>query len=167
MPRIGGVLAWELYNEPTSSLPLVEAAFRWARDARPTQPITTTIYGDAKMQERIIGLSDVLSFHNYGPLPGVKAEARDLAAHGRPLLCTEWMARGAGSRFETHLPFFKANKIACWNWGLVAGRTQTYFPWGSPKGASEPKLWHHDILRADGAPFNAGEVQFIKAITVR
>jgi hypothetical protein len=77
------------------------------------------------------------------------------------------MARGAGSRFETHLPFFKENKIACWNWGLVGGRTQTYFAWGSLRGAPEPKLWHHDILRVDGTPFHSQEVQFIKATTGR
>jgi hypothetical protein len=161
------VLAWELYNEPSASLPLVEAAFRWAREARPTQPVTTTIFGSAEMQKRIIELSDVLCFHNYGPLPGVKAEVARLLTHGRPVLCTEWMARGGGSRFETHLPFFKENTIACWNWGLVAGRTQTYFPWGSPKGAPEPKLWHHDILRTDGTPFKASEVRFIKVTTGR
>jgi hypothetical protein len=161
------VLAWELYNEPTGSLPLVEAAFQWAREAKPTQPVTTTIYGDAEMQKRIIELSDVLCFHNYGGLPGVKAEVGRLLAHGRPVLCTEWMARGGGSRFETHLPFFKENKVACWNWGLVAGRTQTYFPWGSAKGAAEPTLWHHDILRADGTPFNTREARFIRVATGR
>ena len=159
------VLAWELYNEPTASLPLVEAAFKWARGAKPSQPVTTTIYGNAEMQKRIIELSDVLCFHNYGPLPGVKAEVARLLAYGRPVLCTEWMARGGGSRFETHLPFFKESKVACWNWGLVAGRMQTYFPWGSPKGAPEPKLWHHDILRTDGTPFKAREVEFIKVAT--
>jgi hypothetical protein len=159
------VLAWELYNEPSVSLPLVEAAFQWARAAKPAQPVTTTIYGNAEMQKRIIALSDVLCFHNYGPLSGVKAEVARLLAQGRPVLCTEWMARGGGSRFETHLPFFKENQIACWNWGLVAGRTQTYFPWGSPKGAPEPKPWHHDILRSNGTPFNAREVQFIKVTT--
>ena len=159
------VLAWELYNEPSVSLPLVEAAFQWAHEAKPSQPVTTTIYGDPAMQKRIIELSDVLCFHNYGPLPGVKAEVANLSSHGRPILCTEWMARGAGSRFPTHLPYFKENKIACWNWGLVAGRTQTYFPWGSPQGAPEPKLWHHDILRADGTPFNAREAKSIKVTT--
>ena len=159
------VLAWELYNEPSVSLPLVEAAFKWAREAKPSQPVTTTIFGNPEMQKRIIELSDVLCFHNYGPLPGVKAEVAALSAHGRPILCTEWMARGAGSRFPTHLPYFKENKMACWNWGLVAGRTQTYFPWGSPKGAPEPKLWHHDILRADGTAFDAREVKSIKVTT--
>jgi hypothetical protein len=159
------VLAWELYNEPSQSLPLVEAAFQWARAAGPTQPVTTTIFGDAAMQQRIIELSDVLCFHDYGPLPGVKGQVAGLLARGRPVLCTEWMARGAGSRFETHLPFFKENKIGCWNWGLVAGRTQTYFPWGSPKGAPEPKLWHHDIFRSDGTPYKAREVVVIKTTT--
>jgi hypothetical protein len=161
------VLAWELYNEPTASLPLVEVAFRWAREAGPSQPVTTTIFGGAEMRQRIVELSDVFCFHNYGPLPGVKAEVGRLLASGRPVLCTEWMARGAGSRFESHLPFFKENKIACWNWGLVAGRTQTYFPWGSPKDAPEPKLWHHDIFRSDGTPFNAREIQVIKVTTGR
>ena len=159
------VLAWELYNEPSQSLPLVEAAFKWARQAKPSQPVTTTIYGNAQMQKRIIELSDVLCFHDYGALPGVKAQMAGLLAHGRPVLCTEWMARIQGSLFETHLPFFKENKIACWNWGFVAGRAQTYFPWGSPKGAPEPKLWFHDILRKDGTPFSAKEVRFIKVAT--
>jgi hypothetical protein len=161
------VLAWELYNEPSQSLALVEAAFQWARAAQPSQPVTTTIFGNAALQKRIIELSDLLSFHNYGPLPGLKREWGNLLAQGRPVLCTEWMARGAGSRFETHLPFFKENKIACWNWGLVGGRTQTYFAWGSLRGAPEPKLWHHDILRVDGTPFHSQEVQFIKATTGR
>jgi hypothetical protein len=161
------VLAWELYNEPTQSLPLVESAFRWARQAGPSQPLSTTVYGNAAMQKRIIELSDVLAFHNYGPLPGVKAQTARLLALGRPVLCTEWMARPAGSRFETHLPFFKENKIACWNWGFVAGRTQTYFPWGSPAGAAEPKLWFHDILRGDGTPYILEEARVIQAITGR
>ena len=134
------VLAWELYNEPTASLPLVEAAFRWAREAKPSQPVTTTVFGDAEMQKRIIELSDVLCFHNYGTLPGVKAQAAGLLRHGRPVLCTEWMARPMGSRFETHLPYFKEQRIACWNWGLVNGRTQTQFPWGGKPGAIEPEL---------------------------
>ena len=161
------VLAWELYNEPSASLPLVEAAFGWAREARPSQPVTTTLFGSPAMRQRISELSDVICFHHYGPLPDLKAETARLLAAGRPVLCTEWMARSAGSRFETHLPFFKERKIACWNWGLAAGRTQTYFPWGSPGGAPEPALWFHDILRADGTPFKAREVQFIKTLTGR
>ena len=161
------VLAWELYNEPITSLPLVEVAFRWAREAKPSQPVTTTIWSNAEMRIRIIELSDVLCFHNYGPLPGVEAEVASLLVHGRPVLCTEWMARTLGSRFDTHLPFFKENKIACWNWGFVAGRMQTYIPQGRKPGMPEPAQWFHDILRKDGTPYDAQEVKLIKATTGR
>lgn len=159
------IVFWDLYNEPTRSLELVEAAFRWAREAKPSQPLTTCLYGPPPMRQRIAELSDIVSFHNYGPLPGLKAEVARLLAEGRPVVCTEWMARTGGSRFETHLPFFKENKIGCWNWGLVAGRTQTYFPWGSPKGAPEPALWFHDILRRNGEPCSELETRFIKGVT--
>ena len=47
---------------------------------------------------------------------------------------------------------------------LVAERTQTYFPWGSPEGAPEPKVWFHDILRKDGTPFDPKEIELIKKI---
>jgi len=143
----------------------VESVFHWARQARPDQPLTTCVYGGSCDPKRLAELSDVISFHCYGPLPDMKSTVQQLAAHRRPLLCTEWMARTGGSRFETHLPYLKQQKVACWNWGLVAGRTQTYFPWGSPKGAAEPKVWHHDILHADGTPFSEREVRVIRATT--
>lgn len=161
------VLAWELYNEPSASLPLVEAAFRWARAANPTQPVTMTVFGPPEMQQRIVALSDVLCFHNYEALPSVRAQVEGLRAERRPLLCTEFLARGLGSLFQTHLPYFKQERIGCWNWGLVAGRTQTYFPWGSPKGGPEPKLWHHDLLRRDGTAYDPGEIAFVRQITGR
>lgn len=159
------VVVWDLYNEPSPSLPLVEAAFRWAREAGPSQPLTTCIFGPPPMARRIPELCDVVSFHHYGPLPGVKAELERLKAFGRPILCTEWMARGAGSRFDTHLPLFKQEKVACWNWGLVAGRTQTYYPWASKPGSPEPALWHHDLFRRDGKPYSEQEVRAIRIAT--
>jgi len=159
------VVVWDLYNEPSPSLPLVEAAFRWAREAGPSQPLTTCIFGPPPMARRIPELCDVVSFHHYGPLPGVTAELERLKAFGRPILCTEWMARGAGSRFETHLPLFKQEKVGCWNWGLVAGRTQTYYPWGSKPGSPEPSPWHHDIFRRGGKPYSEEEVRAIRIVT--
>jgi len=88
-----------------------------------------------------------------------------LRAHGRPVLCTEWMARGHGSRFQTHLPYFKQESIGCWSWGLVGGRTQTYYPWGSKPGSPEPAFWHHDVFRQDGTPFSTLEARVIRAAT--
>ena len=168
------VVVWDLYNEPGNGMgeksrPLMEAAFSWAREMNPAQPLTVGAWTDfeSPFQRRMMELSDVVTFHGYDGLAGVEAKLKICRNYSRPVLCTEWMARGMGSRFETVLPFFKENKVGCYNWGLVAGRTQTYFPWGSPKGAPEPKLWHHDIFRPDGTPFNPREVQFIKVTTGR
>jgi hypothetical protein len=113
----------------------------------------------------MLELSDVVSFHGYDPVPGIEAKLKLCAAHGRPVLCTEWLVRRGGNTFERLLPLFRERRIGCWNWGLVAGRTQTCFPWGSPPNAPEPQPWQHDILRADGTPYSAREVQFIQVIT--
>jgi hypothetical protein len=161
------VLAWELYNEPSQSLPLVEAAFGWARQARPSQPLIATVFGNAEMQRGILELSDVISFHHYGPLSALKATVATLQQQRRPLLCTEWMARKAGSRFETHLPYFKEQKIGCWNWGLVAGRIQTFLPWGSKPSSPEPVEWFHDVLHRDGTPYQEREAAAIRSFAGR
>ncbi len=160
----GRIVIWDLYNEPQFSLELVESTFRWAREAGASQPLTTCIFGPPPMRKRIPELCDIVSFHNYSALTAVKDDVERLSRTGRPVICTEWMARTAGSRFETHLPFFKERRIGCWNWGLVAGRTQTYYPWGSKPGSAEPPLWFHDILRQDGRPFDAAEAQLIRRL---
>ena len=163
------VLAWDLYNEPggEQSRPLMEATFAWAREMKPVQPLTVAAWTDFSnpFQRRMMELSDVVSFHCYDNLDGLRAKLAICREYGRPVFCSEWMARTVGSHFETHLPLLKESRVAGWSWGLVAGRTQTYFPWGSPKGAPEPQQWHHDIFRADGTPWKAREVQFIKATT--
>jgi len=166
------IVVWDLYNEPgngpgNKSRPLMEAAFVWARAVNPSQPLTTGAWTDfsSPFSRRMMELSDVVSFHGYDPVPEIEAKLRICAAHGRPVLCTEWLVRRGGNSFERLLPLFRDRKIGCWNWGLVAGRTQTYFPWGSPKGAPEPNHWQHDVFRADGRPFSAREVQFVKVTT--
>jgi hypothetical protein len=72
------------------------------------------------------------------------------------------MARTLGSRFQTHVPIFREERVGCYNWGFVSGKSQTIYQWGSPVGAPEPKLWFHDILRPDGTPFDVDEVRVIK-----
>ncbi len=168
------VVVWDLYNEPGngvsgSSQPLMEAAFAWARELKPTQPLTTGAWTDfaSPISRRMLELSDVVSFHGYDPIPGIEAKLQTCAAYGRPVLCTEWLVRRGGNSFEQLLPLFRDRQIGCWNWGLVAGRTQTYYPWGSPQGAPEPRQWQHDILRADGQSYRARETQFIKVLTGR
>jgi hypothetical protein len=146
---------------------LMEAAFGWAREMKLIQPLTTGAWADfnSPLSRRMMELSDVVSFHGYHPVAGIEQKLQICAAQGRPVLCTEWLVRRGGNDFQRLFPLFRDRKIGCWNWGLVAGRTQTYFPWGSPAGAPEPTQWQHDILRGDGRPFNEQEVRFIKVST--
>lgn len=167
------VVAWDLYNEPGNSgmgeksLPLVEAVFAWARQCRPAQPLTVGAWADFRspMSRRMMELSDVVSFHGYDRLDGIEAKLALCGAYGRPVFCTEWLHRQSGNTFETVLPLLRKRKIGCYNWGLVAGRTQTYFPWGSAPGTPEPAVWQHDIFRRDGKPYSTQEVEFIRRLT--
>jgi hypothetical protein len=167
------VLMWDLYNEPgnnnlgDASLPLVKAVFEWAREAEPSQPLSVGVWFDnTKLNEYQLKESDVVTFHNYNDAGNLEAQIRHLCVHKRPMICTEYMARTRGSRFETHMPIFKREGIGCVNWGFVSGRTQTIYPWGSVEGSPEPKPWFHDILRRDGSPYDAAETAFIKKMTL-
>lgn len=162
------VLGWDLYNEPGNDgeedrmttlekegkcLLLLTRMFAWARQVNPSQPLTTGLWSkewvgpDATPLNRfIVANSDVISFHIYDRIDKTRARVDSLTPLGRPLLCTEYLARGAGSHFEDHLPYFKQHKIGAYNWGFVAGKIQTQYPWSSwrKKFTAEPELWHHD-----------------------
>jgi len=168
------VLAWDLYNEPgnsnygSRSLPLLTNVFAWARAASPRQPLTVGIWDEsaelAELNKLQAARSDIISFHSYQTKADAEKRIAALKAYGRPLICTEYMARTAGSRFEDILPLFKANEIGAMNWGFVSGKTQTIFPWGSKEGGPEPAVWFHDVLRPDGAPYLAAEAELIRGL---
>lgn len=165
------ILMWDLYNEPGNnnlgeqSLPLLQAVFRWAQAVRPDQPVTAGLWANFPELYRFqYDSSDVITFHCYEDAESLEKQIQLLQESGRPVICTEYMARTRNSRFETHLPIFKRLRVGCFNWGLVSGRTNTIYPWGSPKGAPEPEVWFHDIFRQDGTPFDPQEVEFIRAI---
>jgi hypothetical protein len=187
------VLAWDLFNEPDNPNPsyrdreipnkkeqafaLLRKAFAWAREASPSQPVTCGLWHpDWSFTGRIseieafqLAESDVISFHAYtGPklfLPRLK----ELQKHARPIFLTEYLARPFGSTFEAILPIAREHKVAAYNWGLVAGKTQTQYPWDSwtKRYDSEPEVWFHDLFRRDGTPFSATEAAFIEQITSR
>jgi len=93
---------------------------------------------------------------------------RQLETYKRPLICTEYMARGNGSFFEGSLPIAKIHHVAMINWGLVQGKTQTNLPWDSwqkPYTDREPSIWFHEVFRTDGQPYRAEEVSFIRRMT--
>ena len=189
-PRI---LAWDLWNEPDNTndpayirleppnkIALVEKllpqVFAWARTAHPTQPLTSGVWqGDwtslATMSPvgRIqIENSDVLSFHNYAWPEEFEHRIVQLEQFHRPILCTEYMARGVGSLFETILPIAQKYHVAAVNWGFVRGKTQTWLPWDSwtrPYVLEQPPVWFHDIFYPDGKPYRQAEVDLIRRLT--
>jgi hypothetical protein len=112
--------------------------------------------------------SDVVSFHNYDWPEEFERRLGWLERYGRPVLCTEYMARGAGSTFDTILPIAKRCRVAAINWGLVAGKTQTYLPWDSwqrPYVLEKPTVWFHEVFHTDGRPYREREAQLIRELT--
>jgi hypothetical protein len=189
------ILGWDVWNEPDGVglgnykplepkdkvalvLALLPKVFDWVRSARPEQPLTSGVWsGDWSDPQRLepmakiqLEMSDVISFHNYGKPDDFHQHAEWLQQYHRPILCTEYMARKNGSTFQGILPIAKKYHLAAINWGLVAGKTQTLFPWDSwqhPYIEREPEVWFHEIFRNDGQPFSAGETTFIRRITQR
>ena len=191
-PRI---LAWDVWNEPDNGndssygkreprnksdlvLQLLPQVFAWARSAHPVQPLTSGIWhGDwstldsmPPMAREQIADSDVISFHSYGWPEEFEQKVVELQQFHRPLICTEYMARGAGSLFDTVLPVAKKYHVAAINWGLVAGKSQTYLPWDSwqrPYVERQPTIWFHDIFNADGRPYRQREAEIIRSLTAQ
>jgi hypothetical protein len=194
------ILFWDLYNEPGNrmifrpdgfgeydpalpehSLALLEASFRWARAENPAQPITvaawtTPLPGSdlppyrTEIDAAALALSDVVSFHAYWASAQVLRFIGHLEKLGRPMFCTEWMARAVNSRIEDQLRLFHARGVGCFQWGFVRGRTQTHLPWPAQlvraHGASMVEAgWFHDVLYEDGRPYDPREIETVKELT--
>jgi hypothetical protein len=186
-PRI---LAWDVWNEPDNTndssygklepankrdlvLALLPQVFEWARAVHPTQPLTSGIWtGDWSSLEKMspmarlqVEQSDIVTFHNYDWPEGFEARISQLRQFHRPIICTEYMARGAGSTFDTIVPIAKKERVGAINWGLVKGRSQTYLPWDSwqhPYINEAPPVWFHDVFHEDGTPYRQREAEIIR-----
>lgn len=169
------IVLWDLYNEPgnsgygNKSMPLVEKVFQWGREITPSQPLSVGVWNwDLKeLSDYQIKNSDVITYHNYGD----EAEHQHMidslrTLTDKPLLCTEYMARTRNSFFENIMPILKKENIGAYNWGLVAGKTNTIYAWDTPMpDGNEPKVWFHDIFREDGTPYKQNEIDFIRSLT--
>ena len=164
---------WDLYNEPAnsgygmSSFSLLKKIFEWAWAVRPSQPLTAGVWfmDFPEINKYQLENSDVITFHNYSDTISMKIAIDSLQKRGRPVICTEYMARTNNSKFETHLPILKRYHVGAINWGLVSGKSNTIFPWGSKEGSPEPNPWFHDVFRKDGSPYDKNEVELIKKLT--
>lgn len=181
------VIVWDVWNEPsnmnTGKYPeradkvdlvgrLLPKAFAWTRNANPIQPVTAGVWIGASLYDDPLAAmqienSDIITFHDYQSPEKFEAKLAGLP-HDRPLLLTEFMARKSGSTFQTILPIVKREKIAAYGWGLVAGRSNTVYPWDSwvdPYLNGPPDPWFHDVFHADGRPYREDEVAAIRALT--
>jgi Cellulase (glycosyl hydrolase family 5) len=187
------ILAWDMWNEPDNSgrdrpddvaakvkrvNQLLPQVFEWARAVHPEQPLTSGVWignWDDPARESVttkiqLAESDVISFHNYDWPEEFEARISALRPLHRPLLCTEYMARGNGSTFDTILPIAKRERVAAINWGLVAGKTQTYLPWDSwtrPYVLEKPAVWFHEVFRQNDEPYREHEIDMIRELTGR
>lgn len=184
------VVAWDLFNEPDSPNPaharrdpahkreliadLLELVWDWAAAVDPAQPLTVAVYEFPELRperaSRVARIalerSDVISFHCYSAAPGLTAAIDGLARHGRPLICTEWMGRPRSPVALAQLLHDRG--VGAYLWGLVDGRTQTRFPWTSwlkPSAPGDP--WFHELLHADGAPYDAAEAALLREVSPR
>lgn len=187
------VLGWDVWNEPDNRggdnvedeaakvarvEELLPKVFGWARSVHPVQPLTSGVWTgnwndpakESKTTKIQLAESDVISFHNYGWPEEFEARILSLNPLGRPLICTEYMARGNGSTFDGSLPIAKKYNVGAINWGLVAGKTQTYYPWDSwqrPYVLMQPTIWFHEVFKQDDTPYRQREVDLIRELTGR
>jgi hypothetical protein len=185
---------WDLINEPNNTnnnsygkkeppdkpklaLMLLRKTFAWAREVNPDQPLTSAPWeGDWSAVEKMSPInrfmfenSDIITFHEYGDLNALKRRVGELKKYNRPILCTEYMARPNKSTFDPHLGYLQEVNVGAYNWGFVAGKTQTQYPWDSWQKTytAPPKLWFHEIFHPDGSPYRQEEVNYIKRITAK
>lgn len=196
------ILFWDLYNEPgnrmvfgtsgfrifepdmtAASLALLRLSFEWARSEAPIQPITVAAWttpepgsSDDPYQTEIdrtaLDASDIITFHAYWDATHVAGFINHLRKLDRPLLCTEWMARAIDSRIADQLDLFHREKVGCFQWGLVKGRTQTYHPWpaelvAAHGGHPDRSIWFHDILDSDGTAYDEAETRVLREYSAR
>ena len=188
------VLVWELYNEPgrgqtdpmkDRSAKLLHQAWIWAREVAPSQPLMSSSAGSLGTVNTAVSRqnSDVHSIHAYSTPDALERLIMDYRRDGRPVLCTEYMARTRGSTFQGSLPVLKKHNVAAINWGFVSGKSGTVWPWSSRNGKKveeerarghvvkpgdpfpEPETWFHDIYRTDGTPFSQAEIECIRQMT--
>lgn len=185
------VLGWDLWNEPDNPArvygavelkdkqelvaDLLPRVFRWAREVDPSQPLTSAVWdgewADPQRRSTIAALqldnSDVITFHCYDEPAAFEDRIAELSPLGRPMLCTEYLARTLGSTVEGVLPIAQRHNVGAVNWGLVAGKTQTYLPWDSwdHPYPTVPDVWFHDLLKSDGRPYLGTELQTISKLS--
>ncbi len=191
------VVVLDIFNEPgngrrgSMSLDAMREMFAVARNENPIQPLTAGIWsydidfekGElyftgncGEIQQAALDLSDVISYHDYGIFTRSAALIKVLKnKYNRPLFNTEWLNRIQNNSIFDQYPLMMAEKVNCYCWGLVAGKSQTFEPWESMwqsvENGTAPKEWDltkwmHDLFRISHRPYDPEEIELIKRINV-
>lgn len=180
------ILIWDVFNEPgnsqraSMSLGHLKKFFEIIRSIDPIQPLTVGIWTSTRDISKLpeierFGLenSDIISYHNYATYMENIEIIAQLKKLGRPLVNTEWLARCVGNRVEEMFPLFYIEQIGCYNWGLVAGKYQTFEPWTGmwENYDKDPghcgwdfEKWFHDLYRPSLRPYNPKEIALMKKV---
>ena len=117
------------------------------------------------MNEFQLNNSDIITYHNYEDPQWHRRTIELLKTTGRPLICTEYMARIRNSRFHNIMPLLKEKNVGAINWGFAAGKSNTIYAWDTPiPNGEQPVEWFHDIFFADGTPYRHDEVNLIRKL---
>jgi hypothetical protein len=191
------ILCWDMWNEPDNTngssygskepknkIALVNSllpqVFQWARSENPSQPLTSGLWTwwdngwdkdsskNLTATEKIqLQNSDVITFHCYNDSATFRKQLKAIMTHGRPVICSEYMARGEKNTVITVMPIAKEYNVGMINWGFADGKEQTKYPWNSweKRYTADPVLWHHILFKADYTPYKQEEIDFIKTMT--
>jgi hypothetical protein len=191
------IVLWDIWNEPDNHgggafnddqlaeerrriEELLPQVFAWARSKKPIQPLSSGVWiepdwspgsPNLTLIQRIqLAESDVITFHNYDFAESFEQRIAQLRPYGRPLICTEWLARSAGSLPDAILPIAHRENVGMINWGFVQGEIQTHLPWDSwerPYTLKPPVAWFHDLLRPDGTPYRQREAELFRSLSAK
>lgn len=178
------LFVWDVWNEPGNgnrgmkSAEAMKKYFEIIRSYDQIQPLTADCWWvnqERKPKDEIqtlaVELSDIITFHSYNPAWIMVEIIEGLSEYGRPLINNEWLNRLDGCNVADVLPLLYAKRVGSLHWGLMAGFSQTYEPYGSYyseyiKENSNVDLtkWQHDIYRFNGLPYDKKEIEIFKSI---
>lgn len=176
---------WNVWNEignsnrGNMSVPAMEKCFSILRAHNPIQPLTADCwrYKDGvpytEAEKRACELSDIITFHYYGPYENMIEIIEKLRQeYDRPLINSEWLHRIRGNNVAEIFPLFYLENIGSYHWGLIAGFSQTYEPAGYyyqeylKEGSTlDMSKWQHDLYRFNWLPYDPKEIKTIKRFT--
>lgn len=170
---------WDVWNEIGNSnrkelsVKTMERTFEILRENKVSQPLTADAWNFnaplSSYEKKALDLSDVITFHYYGPLDKMVVILDKLKRdYDRPIICNEWLNRIEKNDVEIMYPLFYLNRIGCYNWGLVQGFSQTFEPhgghflWQEKEPTLDLSRWMHDLYRFNGYPYIPKEIETLK-----